>query len=195
MDEKEKQLYEDLWQVDKVCEWFVDNKISTHFGEDKTLFDSILFASKQKNIRQLNIRYKHANVKQHSQVICPGCVLGETVSGEPMARKVINKINSKLRFLYRKNRYVTKELHRMLCSAFIQPHFDYVCPAWYPNLNEKTKKKIQMMQNKCIRFCLKLDKMHIGPSIWKSLPDSTKKNSLNTFKHNGRKALSDFNDK
>ena len=29
-----------------------------------------------------------------------------------------------------------------------------------PNLNEKTKKKIQIMQNKCTRFCLKLGKMH-----------------------------------
>ena len=47
-----------------------------------------------------------------------------------------------------------------MLNALIQPHFDYACPAWYPNLNEKTKKKIQIMQNKCIRFCLKLDKMH-----------------------------------
>ena len=29
-----------------------------------------------------------------------------------------------------------------------------------PNLNEKTKKKIHTMQNKCARFCLKLGKMH-----------------------------------
>ena len=48
----------------------------------------------------------------------------------------------------------------MLCNALIQPHFDYVCLAWHPNLNEKTKKKIKIMQNKYIRFCLKLDKMH-----------------------------------
>ena len=80
--------------------------------------------------------------------------------GEPMAAKVINKVNGKLKFLYRKNRYLTKELHRMFCNALIQPHFDYAYPAWYPNLNEKTKKKKQIMQNKCIRFCLKLDKMH-----------------------------------
>ena len=32
--------------------------------------------------------------------------------------------------------------------------------SWYPNLNEKKKKKIQIMQNKCIGFCLKLGKMH-----------------------------------
>ena len=47
----------------------------------------------------------------------------------------------------------------MLCSALIQPHFDYACSAWYPNLNAKLK-KLQITQNKCIRFCLKLDKMH-----------------------------------
>ena len=38
--------------------------------------------------------------------------------------------------------------------------FDYACPAWYPKLTEKTKKKIQIMENKCIRFCLRLDKMY-----------------------------------
>ena len=44
--------------------------------------------------------------------------------------------------------------------ALIQLHFDNGCPAWYPNLNENTKKKIQIMQNKYIPFCLQLDKMH-----------------------------------
>ena len=53
-----------------------------------------------------------------------------------------------------------KRSPRMLCNGLIQPHFDYVCPAWYLNLNVKTKKKMQLMQNKCIHFCLKLDKMH-----------------------------------
>ena len=48
----------------------------------------------------------------------------------------------------------------MLCNALIQPHFDYACLAWYLNLTLKTKKKIQIMQNKCIRLCLSLDKMH-----------------------------------
>ena len=38
------------------------------------------------------------------------------------------------------------------------------------NLNEKVKKKIQIMQNKCIRFCLKLDKMHhISEEEYKSI--------------------------
>ena len=40
------------------CDWFVDNKLSIHFGEDKA--KSILFDGKRtvKNIRQLNIKCK-----------------------------------------------------------------------------------------------------------------------------------------
>ena len=76
-----------------------------------------------------------------------------------MALKTIKKINQKLKFLYRKNRFLTPELRRLLCNAIIQPHFDYACSAWYPNLTQKLKKKLQVMQNKCIRFCLQLDKM------------------------------------
>ena len=67
----EKRLNEDF---ENFCEWFVDNKLSIHFGEDKT--KSILFASKRraKNIRQLNIKYKVLNIKQHSEVTYLGCV-------------------------------------------------------------------------------------------------------------------------
>ena len=41
--EIEKQLNEDFTNI---CEWFVDNRLSIHFGEDKT--KSIPFASKCK---------------------------------------------------------------------------------------------------------------------------------------------------
>ena len=59
----EKRLNEDFGNL---CDWLVDNKLSIHFGEDKT--KSILFASKRRanNIRQLNIKYKAINIKQHS---------------------------------------------------------------------------------------------------------------------------------
>ena len=70
-----------------------------------------------------------------------GCVLDESKSGEPMVLKVVNKINGKLKFLYRKNKFLTPELRRLLCNAFIQPHFDYACTAWYPNLTKKNKKQ------------------------------------------------------
>ena len=66
--------------------------------------------------------------------------MDETMSSEAIALKVINKINGKLKFLYRKNSFLIPGLQRMLFSALLQPHFDYAYPAWYPNLNVKLKK-------------------------------------------------------
>ena len=88
VDEIEKQLNKEFQNV---CDWFVDSKLNIHFDKDKT--KSILFANKRrsKNVLQLNIRYNHINIKQHSQVTYLGCVLDETMSGEPMTLKVINK--------------------------------------------------------------------------------------------------------
>ena len=134
----------------------MDNKLSIHFGEDKT--KSILFASKIKikTIGKLDIHHGNIKIKQHSKVTYLGCILDEDMSGESMATKVLGKINAKLRFLYRKNKFLTSGLCRLLCNALIQPHFDYACSAWYPNLNKKLLIKLQTSQNKCIRFCLQL---------------------------------------
>ena len=76
VNEIEKQLNNDFKNV---CDWFVDNKLSIHFGEDKT--KSILFASKRKikSARKLNVKYKNIKIKQHLQVTYLGCVLDETV--------------------------------------------------------------------------------------------------------------------
>ena len=160
--------HEDVSEIEKVlnknfsslCDWFVDNKLSIHFGEDKT--KSILFSSKHKvkKSKPLNIIYKDIKIKQYSKVTYLGCILNETLSGESMALHVINKINSRLRFLYRQNRYLNTSLRRLLCNAMIQPFFDYACNAWYPNINKKLKTRLQAAQNKCIRFCLKLDDRH-----------------------------------
>ena len=51
-----------------------------------------------------------------------------------MAIHVINKINSRLRFLSCRNRFLNFPLHRLLCNAVIQPFFEYACNAWYPNI-------------------------------------------------------------
>ena len=153
-----------------LCKWFIDNKLSIHFGEDKT--KSILFGSKYKTKKgiKLNISYKNIDIKQFSKVCYLGCILDETLSGESMALNVINKVSFKLKFLYRQNSYLTPALRRLLCNALIQPHFDYACLAWQPNLNQNLKNKLQIMQNKCIRFCLSLGNMaHIGLSEFEKI--------------------------
>ena len=140
-----------------VCEWFADNKLSLHFGEDKT--KCILF-SKKKNLLGLNITYKNNRIKQFNIVEYLGCYLDANLSGESMAMKSLKKINAKLQLLYRQNEFRNPKLRRLLCNSLIQPHFGQACVSWYLLVSKKIRKKIQVTQNKCIRFCLKLNSRH-----------------------------------
>ena len=156
----EEQLNSDFTSL---CEWYIDNKLSVHFGEEKT--KSILFGTKRqlKDQRDLNLKYGDIEIKQHSRVTYLGCILDNILSGEHMAAKVLNTVHNRLKFLYRKQKFLSLSLRCLLCNALIQPHFDYACAAWYPLLNKRQSKRIQIAQNKCIRYCLNLNnKAHIG---------------------------------
>ena len=74
-----------------------------------------------------------------------------------MVESILSKINSKLRFLYRKQKFLSKDIRRLLCNSLIQPHYDFACCSWYPLLTQNFKKRLQISQNKCIRFCLNLN--------------------------------------
>ena len=117
--------------------WFVVKKLSVHFGEDKT--KSILFTPKHRS-KSIDISYKDAKIKQYSKMTYFGSVLDERLRRESMAMQVCTRVTSKRKFLYRKNRFLSKDLSRLLCNTLVQPQFNYGCAAWYPNLNKKYKK-------------------------------------------------------
>ena len=152
-----------------LCDWFLENRLSIHFGEDKT--KSILFGRKNcKNLKNLDIRRGDIMIKRHLTVTYLGCILYENLSGESMATRMLGKINGKLKFLYRKQNFLDGTLRRLPLNALIQPHFDYACTSWYPMLNKRLSKKIQAAQNKCIRFYLNLkNTAHIGAAEFKAI--------------------------
>ena len=132
INETEKQIDKDF---ESICDWFVDNKLSIHFGDDK--IKSIFLATKFKikKVRKLTIKHGDIQMKQHSKVKYSGCMLDGTMSRETMPLSVINKINNKLTFCLSRKKFLTPTLRRLLCNALIQPHFDYACPVWYPQFN------------------------------------------------------------
>ena len=120
-------------EFNKLCDWFVDNKLSIHFGEDKT--KSILFAGKNRpKADNVNISRGSIKVAQHKEINYLGCLFDEKPSAESMDLKVIERINGRVKFLWRKHRFLTPARRRLLCNALIQPHFYYASSAWYPNL-------------------------------------------------------------
>ena len=59
--------------------------------------------------------------------------------------------------MYRQARFLNEKSKKTLCSALIQCYFDYSSSSWYSALSVKLKDKLQIMQNKMVRFILDLD--------------------------------------
>ena len=103
-------------------------------------------------------------------VIYLGCCLDANSSRESMIMKSLRKINTKLQFLYTQNEFLNPKLRMLLCNPLIQTHFDYACIPWFPLINQKMRNKLQITQNKCIHFCLKLtSRQHIRAKEFKKI--------------------------
>ncbi|CAG2211418.1 unnamed protein product [Mytilus edulis] len=50
---------------------------------------------------------------------------------------------------------LSEQSRKTLVTALIQCHFDYACSAWYAGVSKKYKDKLQVLQNKCVRFIKK----------------------------------------
>ena len=154
-------------EFSSLCQWFIGNKLSVHFGEGKT--KSTLF-SKTRGLKEVNMSFAGHSIKQQETIEYLGCQLDSKLSGEAMDSKVLKKINAKLKFLYRQSRYLTPAFRRLLCNALIQPHFVYGCSSWFPLLKENLKLKLQKARNKCIRFSLNLPpRSLINPSHFRKI--------------------------
>ena len=94
-----------------------------HIAEEKN--KSILFTSKRKikYARKLNVKYKSIKIKKHLQVTYLGYVLDETLCGEPMTLKALNKINGKLKFLCRKNNIFNTSTMQNAIQCYYAPAF------------------------------------------------------------------------
>ena len=53
-----------------------------------------------------------------------------------MTIKALKKVNGKVQFHYRENKYLTTRLKKVLCNALIQPRFGYGWISWILFLND-----------------------------------------------------------
>ena len=151
-----------LSQELKSCyDWLIDNKLSLHLGKT----ESILFSTKRKNKINNNFQvfFNTTPITNVNSVKYLGLNLDCTLSGESIVSTITKKATSRLKFLYRYNSILKEQSKKILCSALIQSHLDYCCSSWYTSLNKLQKKRLQVLQNKFIRFILDLGpRAHIG---------------------------------
>ena len=85
-------------EFNKLCNWFVDNKLSIHFGDDKT--KSILFSGKNRPVDdKLKIARVTTEIAQHKDINYLGCLFDEKCTWGVGGTKGHSKINGSLKFL------------------------------------------------------------------------------------------------
>ena len=138
--------------MDKISKWLDCNKLSLHLGKT----ESILFASKKKlkKVSTLDIKCNGVAIEAKSHVKYLGAVIDQDMTGRTMCTNVIKKVNSGLKFLYRKSCYLNFRERKLLCSSLLQSRFDYAYNVFYRCVEKKLKTKLQTAQNKIVRFIL-----------------------------------------
>ena len=151
-----------------VHEWLIDNKLSLHLGKT----ESILFGSRPRLKAQsdLNISCEGTSIEANDNVKYLDAVLDQCLSGENMVTSIIQKANARLKFLYRKQRFLNFETKKLLVMSMIQCHFDYACSFWNPGISKFLRNRLQVTQNKIIRFIFQMDpRSHVGADMFRSL--------------------------
>jgi hypothetical protein len=103
-------------EINAVSKWLVTNKLSLHLGKT----ESIVFASKKKlkKCSKMKIVCNGISIDPKDSVKYLGATLEPDLSGKLMGHSVIKKVNSGLKFLYRKAAFFSikeKKLLRHLC--------------------------------------------------------------------------------
>ena len=146
-------------ELGAVNEWLCENRLSLHLGKTQ----SILFGSKKRisKCSELHVTCNGSVIGSESEVTYLGAILDQTLSGASTARSVITKSTNY--FLYRNARSLDSKSKAVLTSALIQCHFDYASAIWYSGLTQTFRNKLQIVQNKIIRFILHLPaRSHVG---------------------------------
>ena len=113
--------------------------------------------------KQLQVTCNGNDIESGSEVTYLGVTLDQNLSGSSVATNIIKKSTNKLKFLYRNTRNLDRKTKTMLTSALIQCHFDYGSAMWYSGLTCGLKKKLQITQNKVIKYILDAPpRTHVG---------------------------------
>jgi hypothetical protein len=154
-----------LKELESVKEWLEENKLSLHLGKT----ESILFGTKRKlkKVSSLKVKCNNVILEAKTSVKYLGATLDQDLSGITMGLAgitmglaAVKKINSGLKFLYRKACFLGTKERKLVCTALLQSKFDYSCNTWYRSVLKSVKNKLQTAQNKIVRYILDYEPRH-----------------------------------
>ena len=150
----------------------------TKINAKKTEF--IVFSHKPKDPDPGSIHVFGQKVEQKSSVKYLGVVLDNSLNFEKHIEATINKVNKAvgaLMPLLRKNSPMSKKNKILVYKMIIRPAILYAAPVWGGIITKKLVKKLQVLQNKCLRTATGLG-MRTNLTTIKSTINSPNSNSF-----------------
>jgi hypothetical protein len=105
-----------------------------------------------KRVSNFQVSCNNHIISSQKSVKYLGLNIDQSLSGEVIVNNKIKKANSRLKFLYRQANCLSETSRKTLSVSLIQCHFDYSCSSWYERVCKSLRNKLQVMQNKTVRF-------------------------------------------
>ncbi len=109
-----------------------------------------------RNAEDFEVKYKDTAIESVSEVKYLRIKIDKTLSGEATLDTIVKKCTGKIKIFYRQAGCLPKSVKRTLCQSLVQCNLDYAVSSWYAALTQKAKRKVQILQNKIVRFILHL---------------------------------------
>ena len=144
--------------LEKCSDWLIDNRLSLHLGKTECM----LFGPPRKlaTVTDFHIRCYDTVIKSTEVVKYLGVQIDRYLKFDYVVNSIVNKVNARLKFMYRNAKCLDFQSRLTICTALIQCHFDYASSAWFSSIGKTQIKRLQVAQNKMIRFILDL-----GPRV------------------------------
>ena len=152
--------------------WLVDNKLSMHPGKTEL----ILFGSRRRLnlVTDFNVICEGHVIHNKTAVKYLGLNIDHLLCGEEIVSNIVMKVNNRIKFLYRQAQYFDLKTKKNLVSALVLCYFDYSISSWFMSLTALSRSKLQVAQNKALRFVL-----NVGPRVRIEYADFKLLNLLN----------------
>ncbi len=142
-------------ELELATTWFSDNKLSLNLKKTKTMFFGT--AHKLKEVTSKSILFQGSEVEIVDSYKYLGVLLDSKLNFDKHVNYLCSTVYPKLKLLGKIRENIGQSMSIYLYNCLINPLFafnDYV----YGSINNSEAKRLQVLQNNCIRTCLRCDK-------------------------------------
>ena len=135
--------------------WCNVNALTINVSKTKVM--SFATRSKVKKCKDINIEIGSEKLKVVPSYKYLGMILDSTLSYTNHISSIVKVISHKITLLAKLRKYLTSEVAVLIYKSMLLPYFDYADVIFH-KANVKDIGRLQTLQNKCLRICLRQDR-------------------------------------